>query len=318
MFTASWPSQSLTLFDGPAKFASLFNTVQLTRKCFLLMAKEKCVPAVEIDFKDIQMLRLNPTLAKEIGLNESVVFLQIQFWIKGSNNVRDGQRWTYQTLEKMQADAFPFLSRGAIDRAIRSLETLGLIIIANYNVRKSDRTRWFAINVENARKLSAIIISQNEKSFPNNGNAFIQNGKSISQNGTTLPKDFPEISQKKYIEPQTAVVEPGLVVFEEYLTIARVSQPRNVELRNYAPSIFDAGQIQETVRHLELWQECLKFWLSNRYQMQHLGKILNLYKEKEPQWVKEHPSSAITAPPDVPVWDDTIRAMPPPKRERVN
>lgn len=160
------------------------------------MSKVVSAPAVEIEFKDVQMLRLNPSLAKEIGLNESIVFLQIQFWIKGSNNVRDGQRWTYQTLEKMHSDAFPFLSVPTIDRVIHSLVSKGLIVVGNYNARKSDRTRWFALNVENARKLSAIIISQNEKPFLKTINAFDQNEKSISQNETALPKDFPKTSHE--------------------------------------------------------------------------------------------------------------------------
>lgn len=160
------------------------------------MSKVVSAPAVEIEFKDAQMLRLNPSLAKEIGLNESIVFLQIQFWIKGSNNVRDGQRWTYQTMDKMLSDAFPFLSRGTLFRTIHNLESTGLIIIGNYNTRKSDRTHWFALNVENARKLSAIIISQNGTSHSKMEQPYSNLEPSISQNGTTLPKDFPKTTHK--------------------------------------------------------------------------------------------------------------------------
>ncbi len=120
---------------------------------------------VHFDFTDNRMLRLNAGLAKEIGLNESIVFLQIQFLIKNSNNERDGKRWTYQTLDKLRAEYLPFLSRSALDRAITNLKNMGVLVVASFNAKSFDRTRWFAIDEEKTAKLSSLIISQNETRY---------------------------------------------------------------------------------------------------------------------------------------------------------
>lgn len=193
------------------------------------MAKDCSVKAIEIEFRDKQMLRLNPALAKEIGLNESIIFLQIQFLIRNSQNEKEGKRWTYQTLEKLETEYFPFLSRGSIDRAIASLKAQGLLIVANYNTRQSDRTRWFAINEENAAKLSTIIISQNEKSFPILESPFHQNGKSISQIGPTLPETSHRLLQREIPEPDENVTdgEELLHAFREEFLIQRKLRYRN-------------------------------------------------------------------------------------------
>jgi hypothetical protein len=105
--------------------------------------------------KNEYLPRLSPALAAEIGLTQSILFLQIEFLIAISNNEKDGKRWTYQStgdLKKM----FPFWSRETINRGINSLRELGLIEVQNYNRHKYDRTRWFAIDRANAAKLSSI------------------------------------------------------------------------------------------------------------------------------------------------------------------
>ena len=56
--------------------------------------------------------RINPALAKEIGLNESLILLQIEFWISISNNEREGKRWTYQSVRDMQEKSFSFWKIG--------------------------------------------------------------------------------------------------------------------------------------------------------------------------------------------------------------
>lgn len=61
--------------------------------------------------------RLNPALACEIGLNESLVLLQLEFWIAISNNKRDGMLWTYQSTRDIKAKTFPFWSLDTINRA---------------------------------------------------------------------------------------------------------------------------------------------------------------------------------------------------------
>jgi len=102
--------------------------------------------------------RLNPALACEIGLNESVILLQLEFWIAISNNEKDGMLWTYQSTRDMKI-TFPFWSHHTINRAIASLEAKKLIIsTTKYNNFKYDKTRWFTLNFLALKKLESISI----------------------------------------------------------------------------------------------------------------------------------------------------------------
>lgn len=105
--------------------------------------------------------RLNPALAKEIGLNESILFLQLEFWIAiaPDRNIRDGRKWVYKSLTDL-LDFFPFWSKSTLNRVINSLKKeKKLIHVGEYNEKKYDRTRWFAINFEEARKLKSIKVA---------------------------------------------------------------------------------------------------------------------------------------------------------------
>lgn len=73
--------------------------------------------------------RLVPALAKEIGLNESILFLQIEYWIAISNNLRDGRKWTYQSTSDLRK-TFPFWSDATIKRIVKSLKERNLIYTA--------------------------------------------------------------------------------------------------------------------------------------------------------------------------------------------
>jgi hypothetical protein len=101
-----------------------------------------------------------PDLAEEIGLNESIVLLQIDYWIRHSNNVRDGRRWTYQSLRDMKNKAFRWWGKDTISRAIKSLEDQELIFVNDYNQHKYDRTQWFALNPKGFKRLKSVELKQ--------------------------------------------------------------------------------------------------------------------------------------------------------------
>lgn len=134
--------------------------------------------------------RLVPELAAVIGLNESIMLLQIDFWIGSSNNFEDGQYWTYQSVRDMQKKAFPYWSIATITRIIVNLEAEKLITVGNFNKRKGDTTRWFALNVDGLKKLgekvACIKVIQ----------GVFQNETPITQNETTLPENTTDIKDK--------------------------------------------------------------------------------------------------------------------------
>jgi hypothetical protein len=178
-------------------------------------------------------LRINAALAQEIGLNESIVLLQLDYLISISTSPEhDGKQWTYQSLEEWR-NSFPFWSQDTIDRAIKSLQAKGLIHVDRFNQKKYDRTRWFALDFEGIAKLTSISVHQEAKATPQNavieeGNLRLSNtadcgdrmgqnaeiehrkiqgsngancGDRTPQNRTTIPETTPET----YAETSTEV-----------------------------------------------------------------------------------------------------------------
>lgn len=93
-------------------------------------------------------------LAKEVGVTEAIILQQIHFWTQEKGKVKDGRRWTYST-HKEWADQLEFCSEKTVYRATKKLEELGLLISANYNKHKFDKTKWYSINYENLKNLDS-------------------------------------------------------------------------------------------------------------------------------------------------------------------
>jgi len=107
-------------------------------------------------------LRINSALAKEIGLRESIMLLQLEYLISISDNERDGKIWTYQSAKDLRDEYFPFWGIATIQRSLKTLESKGYIISANYNKRKNDRTLWYALNYEKLSEIKAIRIGEQD------------------------------------------------------------------------------------------------------------------------------------------------------------
>lgn len=147
------------------------------------------------------VIRVSPALAVEIGFNESIVLLQLEYLIGiSTTELRDGELWTYQSVKELQVNCFPFWSIAKIWRVLQSLEKKELIRVANFNKIKFDRTCWYALNETGIKKLSSVKIDtpifQNEissRSKRKKDSINMQNGISILENPfihdeTTIPK----------------------------------------------------------------------------------------------------------------------------------
>ena len=93
-----------------------------------------------------------PSLAVKLGLNEAVVLQQIHYWLEASLHVVEGRKWVYKTYREWQRQ-LPFWSESTIKRAIRSLESQGYLISANWNRLKLDKTKWYTIDSERLLEL---------------------------------------------------------------------------------------------------------------------------------------------------------------------
>lgn len=144
------------------------------------------------------VLRIFPPLAKEIGLNQSIVLLQLDYLISiarenGRPIMREDKFWTYQSLRQMRDNWFKFWSPQTIGRACKSLENQQLIFVTDkYNVHDYDDTHWYALDPHGLGVLSSITLHVVES----NGTGLFQNGTGLFQNGTTIPEITTYISNK--------------------------------------------------------------------------------------------------------------------------
>jgi uncharacterized phage protein (TIGR02220 family) len=117
-----------------------------------------------------------PTLAIKIGLNESIILQQIHYWLLTSKHDKDGKKWVYNTYKEWQMQ-MPFWSETTIKRTIKSLEDQGLLLSANYNSLKLDKTKWYTIDYEKLAEME------------DDGKVFM--GSQSGRNGTSSVSDWP-------------------------------------------------------------------------------------------------------------------------------
>lgn len=125
-----------------------------------------------------------PTLATEIGLNESIVLQQMHYWLKKSNHNYDGRHWIYNSFPEWQKH-FPFWSVMTIKRAVYSLEKQNLLYVGNYNKAKFDKTKWYSINYEKLEGMK-------RPSYQNETTSVSKRNDGVYQNDTTNTRDYTE------------------------------------------------------------------------------------------------------------------------------
>ena len=145
-------------------------------------------------------LMIMPQLAVKIGLNESIVLQQVHYWLeinkKANKNLRDGFYWTYNSYKEWQ-EQFPFFSTKTIQRTIVKLEKIDLLISANYNKLKIDRTKWYRINYETLENIGNLPFGQ--KVLFNESDCHIQESNLTKP----LPEIKSEINNKDYQKTNT-------------------------------------------------------------------------------------------------------------------
>jgi hypothetical protein len=171
--------------------------------------------------------RLSPALAQEIGLNESLIFLQLEFLIAIRGEVIDGERSVQMSLSHINEE-FPFLSKATIGRAVNSLLKTGLIkepllSMENHNKSSKDEGRWFAINLAKAGELKSISLdkklsiesSQNEMepSQYEPGVSHFETGS--SQNETAHVRNIRDMETMENLETHTQEEKPAAVCVEK-------------------------------------------------------------------------------------------------------
>ncbi|WP_228403122.1 DNA replication protein [Pasteurella canis] len=106
-----------------------------------------------------QPLQVIPSLAVAIGLNEAIFVQQLHYFLNISKHKYEERIWIYNTIDEW-CEIFPFWSKKTIQRTIKRLEEMGLILSTNkLNKMKMDKTKWYSIAYEKIEELT----SQNDQ-----------------------------------------------------------------------------------------------------------------------------------------------------------
>lgn len=146
---------------------------------------------------DPTLLRIVPSLAVEIGFNESVVLLQFEYLLSITRYVFDGIPWMYGSESKLRSEYFPFWAKSTLHRAIQSLRDQHLIIVGNYNKAGFDHTLWYSLDWDGCQVLRSVSVQdvegmnhrlyQNEPSIdPKRTNDDMQMNRGLYQNEPTI------------------------------------------------------------------------------------------------------------------------------------
>lgn len=116
-------------------------------------------PRLLIDEPPLQVL---PSLATAIGLNEAIFLQQLHYQLRLRQHLIDDVPWVYNTLDEWHS-LFPFWAVSTIQRIIKRLEQLDLLVSANHNTNRQVQTRWYTINYTTLSTISVTISDgQNE------------------------------------------------------------------------------------------------------------------------------------------------------------
>ncbi len=91
-------------------------------------------------------LQVLPSLAIALkSADKAIMLQQIYYWQQKSKHIHDGYQWVYNTVKDWHSQ-FPWLSEKTVQRYLKEMEDKKLLITANYNKAKFDRTKWYRIN----------------------------------------------------------------------------------------------------------------------------------------------------------------------------
>lgn len=113
---------------------------------------------------DEHPILIDKKLASVIGLNESIVLQQLNYWLHGKSAKQINDRlWIYNTYDNWQKDNFPFWSKSTVRRALDSCIKKGLIITGNFNKAGFDNTKWYSIDIGKLDQVMSSASVQNEQ-----------------------------------------------------------------------------------------------------------------------------------------------------------
>lgn len=148
-----------------------------------------------IDKDDVLLIRKE--LVRVLGdLNEAVVLNQLHYWIninkKAKKNEYDDKYWVFNTYQMWKDTDFDFWSTDTIKRTFSRLEKKGVVISANYNKMKMDKTKWYSIDYDKLQDMIDEYVKEQNATI-NNADCVQDRAKCTDGEGD-LHKAIPEIT----------------------------------------------------------------------------------------------------------------------------
>lgn len=142
-------------------------------------------------------------LAKKIGVDKAIMVNQISYWTDKNVNIREGYSWVYNTAKDWQ-EQFDWLSVKTVQRYLKSLVKMGLLVADNFNRMRIDRTKWYRVDYEKLAEMlgeneldakGTTSSSQEDSQFQSKGTDS-PNGKGLTvpSNNQRLPESNTKIT----------------------------------------------------------------------------------------------------------------------------
>lgn len=189
-------------------------------------------------------LQVQPSLAMAIGLNEAIFLQQLHYWLGASKNFKDGKKWIYNTYDEWILQ-LKYMSLSTLKRTVKSLKSQNLILVSNFDSKRSNQVNYYAINYDVLsiveQNISQAIdsidsVKMNQSKGSNWTNALGQNEpmdsvkmnqSSLGQNDTLLyTREYQENTQETTQEKKSTTLKKPKFSFEEAIG---VSLPDGVE-----------------------------------------------------------------------------------------
>lgn len=168
--------------------------------------------------------QLCPELAKEIGLNESILLLQLEYWLTRHGEVRDdGFVWVRKPIREIR-ETFGFWSVGTVNTIIEALCRKGYVVAAGLDGSPGRSGRWLRLNTDILATLKSVrVFSDSEKPFFRNTPDLVQDLKNRPYIGfkdkdiytadaenQSLPSGYKQPKRTKVLLPDDFTVTDGM------------------------------------------------------------------------------------------------------------
>lgn len=143
---------------------------------------------------DKKCVVIDVNLAVVLGVSESIIVQQMSYWLEKSTHIIEGRPWIFNSYANWQKQ-LPFFCESTIRRLIKKLEDMRIILSANFNKCKMDKTKWYSIDYDALNRLeekdNSLIYANKEQMDETTDEASCSN---LAVDEINLTKAIPEIT----------------------------------------------------------------------------------------------------------------------------